>query len=301
MLDGVLNIYKEKGYTSHDVVARMRGILKQKKIGHTGTLDPDAEGVLLVCLGQATKLCDMLTGQDKTYKAVMLLGVDTDTQDMGGQVLEEKDVICTEEEISGAVKGFIGNISQMPPMYSAVRVNGKHLYELARAGRDVERSPREVTIKDIEIGKIDLPRVEMTVNCSKGTYIRTLCHDIGQVLGCGACMESLKRTQVGRFTVENSITLSELENIYETGDIDRHLVSIEQMLCDHPAVYTLPSADNLLHNGNPLKSSDIIFNGLPDKDNLYRMYDSSKDFWGIYGYDEQSGRLKVRKMFHGGM
>ena len=190
MVHGILNVYKEKGYTSHDVVAKLRGIIGQKKIGHTGTLDPDAEGVLPVCLGKATRLCDLLTEKEKTYEAVLLLGRTTDTQDTTGETLAVSDTEhLTEEEVRRAVLSFQGTYPQVPPMYSALKVNGKKLYELAREGKTVERKPRMVTIYGIEILSADLPRVRMEVKCSKGTYIRTLCQDIGESLGCGGCID----------------------------------------------------------------------------------------------------------------
>ena len=211
MIHGVVNIYKEKGFTSHDVVAKLRGIVKQKKIGHTGTLDPDAEGVLPVCFGKATKLCDMLTDKDKTYETVLLLGKTTDTQDISGEVLKEGDTQqITEEMLRNAILSFVGEYAQIPPMYSALKVNGKKLYELAREGKEVERKARPVTIYHIQIKEIQMPRVRMEVRCSKGTYIRTLCHDIGETLGCGGCMEELLRTQVERFEIKDSICLSEV-------------------------------------------------------------------------------------------
>ena len=188
MYHGIMNVYKEPGYTSHDVVARLRGILKQKKIGHTGTLDPAAEGVLPVCLGMGTRLCDMLTDRTKTYEAVMLLGMTTDTQDTTGQVLDDRHhaaMRLEEAAVTEAVLGFKGDYDQIPPMYSALKVDGKKLYELARAGKEVERQARQVQILEIRVDKVELPRVWMTVTCSKGTYIRTLCHDIGGKLGCG--------------------------------------------------------------------------------------------------------------------
>ncbi len=212
MWNGILNIYKEKGYTSHDVVAKLRGIVKQKKIGHTGTLDPDAEGVLPVCLGKATRLCDMLTDQSKTYEAVLLLGKTTDTQDITGQILEERETgHLTEEEVCACIAGFTGEYAQLPPMYSALKVNGRKLYELARQGIEVERKKRSVTIHEILIQEVSLPRVRMRVRCSKGTYIRTLCHDIGRELGCGGCMAALLRTQVGCFELKDSMKLREVE------------------------------------------------------------------------------------------
>ena len=199
MVNGIINVYKEKGYTSFDVVAKLRGIFKQKKIGHTGTLDPDAEGVLPVCLGKATKVCDLLTDKSKEYEAVLLLGKVTDTQDITGTVLEEKDVKVTEEAVRETVLSFVGDYMQIPPMYSALKVNGKKLCDLAREGKTVERQARPVKILTIDILDVTLPRVRMRVHCSKGTYIRTLCQDIGEKLGCGGCMESLLRTQVSEF------------------------------------------------------------------------------------------------------
>ena len=188
MIHGILNVRKEKGYKSHDVVAKLRGIVGQRTIGHTGTLDPDAEGVLPICLGRATKLCDMLTDKDKTYEAVLLLGCATDTQDITGTVLESREVPeFKPEEISDVLQSFAGEYAQVPPMYSAIKVNGRKLYELAREGKEIERKARIVQIYEIRIKKIELPRIWMEVRCSKGTYIRTLCHDIGQKLGCLGC------------------------------------------------------------------------------------------------------------------
>ncbi len=216
-MDGIINIYKEAGYTSADVVAKLRGILRQKKIGHTGTLDPAAEGVLPICLGKGTKLVDMLTEEKKTYRAVLLLGRETDTQDTTGTTVHETDFTAFLGEsgqtaeafarnLAETAAGFVGDYMQVPPMYSALKVNGKRLYELARKGIEVERKPRLQHIYRIDIDRVDLPRAELTVECSRGTYIRTLCHDIGQKLGCGGCMEHLLRTQVGPFLLESSGT-----------------------------------------------------------------------------------------------
>ena len=187
-INGILNIYKEKGFTSFDVVAKLRGILKQKKIGHTGTLDPMAEGVLAVCLGPATKLCGILTDADKEYETVLLLGRNTDTQDIWGKVLketpEEEVKKLDPAEVTAVIRSFEGPIEQIPPMYSAIKQNGRRLYELAREGRSVERKSRRVTVYSIEILSLKLPLVRLRVACSKGTYIRTLCEDIGDRLGC---------------------------------------------------------------------------------------------------------------------
>ena len=190
MYNGIINIYKEAGYTSHDVVAKLRGILGQKKIGHTGTLDPEAVGVLPVCLGKGTKVCDLLTDKDKVYETVMRLGVVTDTQDMTGNILRESPVCVNRNEIEEVIQSFKGDYAQIPPMYSALKINGKKLYELAREGKTVERQPRMVHIFELDILDIDPDgvHVHMRVHCSKGTYIRTLCHDIGEKLGCGAAV-----------------------------------------------------------------------------------------------------------------
>ncbi|MCH5334091.1 MAG: tRNA pseudouridine(55) synthase TruB, partial [Agathobacter sp.] len=201
MTNGIVNVYKEKGFTSFDVVAKMRGIFHQKKVGHTGTLDPDAEGVLPVCLGSATKVCDVLTDKDKEYEAVLLLGLETDTQDVTGTVLSEREVSVTEEEVRSVVSSFVGDIMQVPPMFSALKVNGQKLCDLARKGVEVERKARPVTVHEIEILDMQLPRVHMRVHCGKGTYIRTLCRDIGERLGCGGCMEQLVRTRVSDFAL----------------------------------------------------------------------------------------------------
>ena len=278
MYHGVLNIYKEAGYTSHDVVAKLRGILHQKKIGHTGTLDPDAVGVLPVCLGRATKLCDLLTDETKTYEAVVRLGVETDTQDMSGQVIRERPVLVAEEEIRSCVKGFLGEQMQIPPMYSALKVNGKKLCELAREGKTVERRPRPVTFYEIEICGIELPRMTMRVTCSKGTYIRTLCHDIGARLGCGGAMEHLIRTRVGRFQIAGALTLSQVESLAGEEKVQEKIISVEEMFSDLPAVTVRPEADLLVHNGNPV-AAGLISDG---EGGRVRMYDSGGSFIGIY-------------------
>ena len=220
MVNGILNIYKEKGYTSHDVVACLRRIVGQKKIGHTGTLDPEAEGVLPVCLGQATRVCDMLTENDKSYEAVLLLGVTTDTQDITGTVLRTRSTDhLTDERVIECIRDYIGSYDQIPPMYSAVKVNGKKLYELARQGKTVERAGRRVTLHDIRILDMDLPRVRMAVDCSKGTYIRTLCHDIGESLGAGGGLDSVLRTRAGHFSLAESLRLAQAAEAAAKGQL----------------------------------------------------------------------------------
>ena len=330
-MDGIINVYKEKGFTSHDVVAKLRGILRMKKIGHTGTLDPAAEGVLPVCLGKGTRLCDMLTDKTKTYRAVLLLGQETDTQDTTGTVLAEYPVEVTEEAVREAIYSFLGDYMQIPPMYSALKVNGKKLYELARQGKEVERQPRPVQILDIQIGQVDLPRVTFSVTCSKGTYIRTLCYDIGRKLGCGGCMESLLRTRVDRFKLEDSLTLSQIEKLRDEGRVEEYVVPVEGVVLGLPALVTKPGeGDKLVHNGNPFTAelAEEMKHEMPDKSvsggnldaelsacsesehNLaasaadrfdgVRVYDSEHHFIGIYRYSEEKRRYQPQKIFLGG-
>lgn len=301
MWNGILNIYKEKGYTSHDVVAKLRGIVKQKKIGHTGTLDPDAEGVLPVCLGKATKLCDMLTDRSKTYETVLLLGKMTDTQDISGTVLEEKETgYLTEGEVRACIDGYAGDYEQLPPMYSAVKVNGKKLYELAREGKTVERKARQVHIHEIKIHEIVLPRVSMTVSCSKGTYIRTLCHDIGEKLGCGGCMEQLLRTQVGPFYIEDSLKLEEIEILQDLNQISEHVQAIDSLFQMYPAVSVKREHLKMLLNGNALYSRQVEKYGIPEREGLVRMYDTDGNFHAIYEYLKKENRFRPVKMFYDG-
>jgi len=231
-LDGILNIYKEKGYTSHDVVAILRRKLGIKRIGHTGTLDPNAEGVLVVCLGRATKAVSYLEADSKRYIAELTLGITTDTGDIWGNILSEKDVDISEDEIKDAIMSFKGKISQVPPMYSALKVNGKKLYELAREGIEVKRKARDIEIFDIDIISIDDKKVKFEVFCSKGTYIRTLCEDIGAKLGCGATMSALERIQAGRFKKESTVKLNEVT----TENLENYLIDIEEVFKDYPRI-----------------------------------------------------------------
>ena len=294
-MDGIINVYKEKGFTSHDVVAKLRGILHIKKIGHTGTLDPDAVGVLPVCIGKGTKLCDMITDTDKTYEAVMLLGISTDTQDISGNVLSKKDVAVDEKTLIETVDSFVGEYKQIPPMYSAIKVNGRKLYQLAREGIEIERSPRDVYIRSIHINDMNLqdgePSVTMTVSCSKGTYIRTLCHDIGEKLGCGACMKSLSRTRVGRFYIDDSFTINQIAALNLKGELSYIVAPVDSMF-DYPRIQINKEYDKLLYNGNllPLSAGKALDVGLADK---VRIYNESGEFIGIYSMDD-SGYKPVK-------
>ena len=296
MIHGIINVYKEKGFTSHDVVAKLRGIVGQKKIGHTGTLDPDATGVLPVCLGKATKLCDLLTDKNKTYEAVLLLGKTTDTQDITGEVLEEKSTeALTEEKVREAIEGFIGDYEQIPPMYSALKVNGKKLYELAREGKVIERKARLVKILDIQILEIDLPKVRMEVSCSKGTYIRTLCHDIGEKLGCGGFMESLIRTRVSTFRIEDAKTLDEIETLKQEGKLAELLVPIDAMFPFYPKITVKDDWKAFAKNGNPLDLKMLKEACGQDEETQVRLYDESGKFIAIYQWKEK--KYHIVKMF----
>lgn len=297
MINGIINIYKESGFTSHDVVAKMRGILKQKKIGHTGTLDPDAIGVLPVCLGNATKLSDLLADKSKEYVAQMQLGICTDTQDISGKVLEKRKIECSEEQIITAILGFVGDYNQMPPMYSALKVNGKKLYELAREGIEIERKTRPIRIDEIEILEISLPMVHMRVSCSKGTYIRTLCHDIGDILGCGGTMYSLKRTRVGTYKIENAVTLTQLEQIREEGKLSEILEKPDDVFKELPNITIKPEFQKLIDNGNSVFLNQIDEVESFQENQRVRVYNRNHIFYGIFEYNVEQGKFKPIKMF----
>lgn len=297
MLSGIINVYKEAGFTSHDVVAKLRGICKQKKIGHTGTLDPQAVGVLPVCLGSGTKLCDMLTDKEKEYIAELLLGVTTDTQDLEGQVLTEKKVEVTVQQVEEAVMSFVGEYDQVPPMYSALKVNGKKLYELARAGKEVERKARRVHIREIEILKMELPVVQFRVVCSKGTYIRTLCTDIGEKLGCGGAMKSLIRSRVGQFRLEEALTLTEIEKQRDLGKLNDICIPVDQVFTEFPKLTVTVQAQKLLDNGNAIYPTMTVEEMTYESGRWIRFYKNDGTFAGIYEYVEEHKRYQPVKMF----
>ena len=305
--NGIINVYKEKGYTSHDVVARLRGIIKQKKAGHTGTLDPMAEGVLPVCLGSATKLCGLITDAGKEYEAALLLGQKTDTQDVTGRVIREAPpeevLLLTPSEVAQAVKSFEGRLEQIPPMYSALKVNGKRLYELAREGKEIERRARTVIIERIDILDISLPVVRIRVKCSKGTYIRTLCEDIGEKLKVGGTMKELVRTASGSFTLGTSHKLSEIEEYTQAGRLSELMIPVwepfkelkeitEGIAGCPPDMY-----EKLIKNGNPL-SGDMLRDRLAASDGeSFRVYDREGFFVGVYSYDKRKDIFTPYMMF----
>ncbi len=302
-MNGMINVYKERGYTSHDVVARLRGILHIKKIGHTGTLDPDATGVLPVCVGQATKVCDLLMDQDKTYVAVVKLGIQTDTQDMTGTITATYPVDVTTDQIEDVVASFIGDIMQIPPMYSAIKVNGKKLYELARQGKEVERKERHVKIHNILCTDFYLEQDEftITVTCSKGTYIRTLCQDIGKRLGCGATMKSLVRTRVGIFDIQDALTLDEIEKeCHETADeIPPFFMPVDALFSEYPSCTVTKEAIKYLRNGNHIRPQYTTYKTPTDRE-IVKMYDEDGVFYALYQYSESDHMYRVKKMFQKG-
>jgi tRNA pseudouridine55 synthase len=364
-MDGIINVYKEKGYTSHDVVARLRGITGERHIGHTGTLDPAAAGVLPMCLGTATKACELLTEKGKEYETVLLLGIETNTEDATGEIVSVGDVSqITDEMIMEAIKAFEGDISQVPPMFSATRINGQRYYDLARKGQSIKREAKDVHIdfinvisditrchlsekdafkpyedsmlarfkeeEDPEEGRWhwenndirkdenrDIPviRVALRISCEKGTYIRTICADIGRKLGCGGCMERLLRTRSGAFTIEESHSLAELEEIVKNikdasdnssgngnDDIDAQLrdkkvlISADRCFMEYPALHCKEKYDSVLCNGNLMRMRHFKeYIEVPDAIN--RVYDSNNDFKALYEWVEERKLYRPVKVF----
>lgn len=293
-MNGILNIYKEKDFTSHDVVAKLRGILRQKKIGHTGTLDPQATGVLPVCLGKATKLCDVIGDWDKSYKATLLLGTQTDTEDIFGKVTDQKRVQVTKEEIIEIIHSFEGDYAQIPPMYSAKKIKGKKLYELAREGIIIERKAANVKIHAVRILEVNLPYVVFEVDCSKGTYIRSLCRDIGEKAGCGGCMAALERIRVADFSMDKAYTLSEIETLRDQDQLTKAIRPIDDVFKTYPELPVGDSGQKALKNGNQLQ---IDMCQPVEKAEYYRVYNSQRQFIGLYSYDKAKNQYKPYKLF----
>lgn len=288
-MNGVINIIKNTGMTSFDVVARVRKITKEKKVGHTGTLDPEASGVLPICLGKATKIIDYMMENEKDYRVSFKLGIVTDTYDLEGKIIREKDASNVgKEEIIRVISNFIGNIKQVPPMYSALKQNGVKLYELARKGIEVKREARDITIYKIE--NIDIQdEICMDVYCSKGTYIRSLCFDIGEELGVGATMTKLCRIKNGNFTLENGLNIDDLNE----ENVKQRIISIEEALCRFDKIVVNNKFTKLLVNGvrvyDKRLCKDIIKNN-----KLYRVYDDLNTFIGL-GRKDDSG-FKIEKL-----
>lgn len=288
-MNGVINIYKNTGMTSFDVVAMVRRVAKMKKVGHTGTLDPAASGVLPVCLGKATKIIDYIMENKKVYRVNLKLGMVTDTYDLEGEVLREEDAShITKDEILNCINSFVGTIDQVPPMYSALKQNGVRLYELARQGIEVHREARKVTIYSIENIKIESnDNIQMDVCCSKGTYIRSLCYDIGEKLNVGATMTALERIQNGPFTKEEAINIEDLTEEL----LEKHIISIEKALDSFKKIIVNEKFGKLLRNGvkvfdNRMYSEEVEFN------KLYRVYEDNGVFLGLGKRDEKGFKLE---------
>ncbi|MDK0569898.1 tRNA pseudouridine(55) synthase TruB [Clostridium perfringens] len=288
-MNGVINIYKNTGMTSFDVVAMVRRVAKMKKVGHTGTLDPAASGVLPVCLGKATKIIDYIMENKKVYRVNLKLGMVTDTYDLEGEVLREKDAsYITKDEILNCINSFVGTIDQVPPMYSALKQNGVRLYELARKGIEVHREARKITIYSIGNIKIESnDNIQMDVCCSKGTYIRSLCYDIGEKLNVGATMTALERIQNGPFTKEEAINIEDLTEEL----LEKHIISIEKALDSFEKIIVNEKFSKLLRNGvkvfdNRIYSEEVEFN------KLYRVYEDNGVFLGLGKRDEKGFKLE---------
>jgi len=302
-MDGILNILKPPGMTSFDVIAHLRGLLGTKKIGHAGTLDPMAAGVLPVCAGRATKAIEFLMDKDKVYRGEMTLGVTTDTQDSSGQVLKTMIPQCSDREIEDAVKSFEGTCFQVPPMYSALRVNGKRLYDLARKGMEVDRPSREITVHSIQVINIDREdgiKVIFDVHCSKGTYIRTLCHDIGDRLGCGGHMSFLLRKRAGPFDINDAFTLEELAEMQKSGELQKALGSVDILFSEMPAVRLDEQGEKKFRNGAAVPlDKDIYLSDAKDKSKLIRVYSENGIFMALASVIKKGNDiyLKVNKFF----
>ena len=298
-ISGVLNICKEAHWTSFDVVAKMRGICHVRKIGHAGTLDPAAEGVLPICVGKATRIADLLSGEIKTYRAKMKLGEETDTLDQTGTVVRRADPALlerlTEGEVRDVISSFAGGYDQVPPMYSARHVDGKRLYELARAGKSVKRKAVFVRIDEILIDEIKLPDITLTVTCGRGTYIRSLCADIGEKLGCGAVMTHLVRTRVGPFEIGDAMTVGQVQERLAAQSLKDLLIPVDQVFADRPAVTVSLSCEKLAYNGNKIPVEGFMTDVLPAED--FRLYDSHGRFIGIFHIAENGQTVKPVKMF----
>ena len=295
-MDGIFNIYKEKGFTSHDVVAIVRRTIHMKKVGHTGTLDPDAEGVLPVCVGKATKLSDVIMDGRKSYRAMLRLGITTTTEDASGEVLDTKEVDFNEDKIREVVASFIGRLEQVPPMYSAVKVNGKKLYELAREGKEIERKSRTIEVYDIRIRQFLPPdRVEIDVDCSKGTYIRTLCSDIGKALGCGGHMAELLRTRTGAFSLENAIKLDELKALAEQEKAEEVLLTMEESLEDFPMVKVSEKSQKFLYNGGKIQERFLTEKpAVLTEGEIVATYDHENNLVGLYEIKKEENNYFIK-------
>lgn len=285
-MNGILLLDKPEGWTSMDVCAKLRGALHTKRIGHSGTLDPMATGLLVVFAGRATRGVQFAENDEKEYIATLRLGVTTDTQDTTGNILEEKSVSVTDGEIAAALESFRGEIDQIPPMYSAIKINGQKLYDIARRGGEVERKPRQVTIHELEMLSREGNDLFLRVRCSKGTYIRALCNDIGATLGCGGCMAALRRTAAGRFSIENAHTLAQL--ISPETDIESLMLPLESLFADRERLVLSPKQEKVIRNGGEFTSENA--------DGEYTTFSENGEFLALCRVRE--GKMRVIKSFY---
>ena len=269
-MNGIILVDKPCGWTSHDVVGKLRGILHERRIGHSGTLDPMATGLLVVFAGRATRAVEFAEADSKEYIAGLRLGVSTDTQDTTGNVLNTCETLPSKDELIAAANGFLGEISQIPPTYSAIKMNGNKLYELARRGEIVERSPRKVTISKLELVGEDKCDYILDIHCSKGTYIRTLCSDIGDKLGCGGCMSSLRRVKAGVFSITQAHTMEQIQAAADLGGLDGIIIPVDTLFTDKPKLTVNEFEEKKLRNGNTIKTKSA--------DGTYRVYSESGEF-----------------------
>ena len=283
-MDGIVIVDKPEGWTSQDVVSKLRGVFQTRRIGHGGTLDPMATGVLPVFVGRATRGVEFFEHAQKSYEAVLRLGLHTDTEDITGTVLEEKEVNITQAQFLSVLENFRGEIQQIPPMYSAIKINGQKLCDLARKGREVERQPRTITIHRLECLDFTGTTARLLVHCSKGTYIRTLCKDIGASLGCGGCMESLRRVTAGEYTIEKAVPL---QRLIESSDPGAYLLSVDSMFMAYPQVTLTEKQEKCCRNGVAFTTN------LPE--GTYRVYGGNGEFLALSHMVE--GKLTTIKSF----
>lgn len=287
-MNGIILVDKPQDWTSHDVVAKLRGVLHERRIGHSGTLDPLATGLLVVFVGRATRAVEFAEADSKEYITGLHLGVSTDTQDITGNIVAESAALPDEAALREALGRFIGDIEQIPPMYSAIKIGGKKLYELARRGESVERAPRKITVSAIDIAGRDGDDYILNISCSKGTYVRTLCSDIGEALGCGACMSSLRRTRAGVFSVDDAHSLADIEAAVREGRLSDIILPVDTLFASFPKLTVSQSAAKRLKNGNIIKISA--------EDGEYKVYSDSDEFL-LLGRVE-CGKLKTIKSFY---
>ena len=283
-MNGIVIVDKPADWTSQDVVSKLRGVFQTRRIGHGGTLDPMATGVLPVFVGRATRGVEFFEHAEKTYEAVLQLGITTDTEDTTGNILEEKQVCVTKEQFLAALEQFRGEIQQIPPMYSALKVNGQKLYQLARKGKEVERQPRTITIHQLDCLEFADTTAKIRVRCSKGTYIRTLCKDIGQALGCGGCMAALRRVAAGEYPIEKAVPLAELIASQDPG---KYLLPVDSMFAQYEAVTLTSNQEKRCRNGGAFSFQ------LPD--GTYRVYGQNQEFLALTKVE--SGIMSTIKSF----